>query len=114
MPPSTNPVCNRTGATEQQEATILARIRGSAGVKTVAYESKAQALAKFRAMFKGNPGLLASTPPEAIPDSYRVRRQTSADPSKIAKAIHAFPGVDQVVITEPHDHHKILVASPRP
>lgn len=112
VPPSSNPGCAHTGATERQKAAILASIRGSAGVRAVVYESKAQALARFRARFKDNPGLLAGTPPEAIPDSYRVRLRAPADPTGIARAIRDLPGVDQVVIVGPHDHHKTLVGGP--
>lgn len=104
VPPSSNPRCDHTGATQHQKAEILARIHGFAGVRTVAYESKAQALAKFRTRFKDAPGLIAATLPEAIPDSYQVRLQNPADPTKIAMAIRTFPGVDQVVITDPPGH----------
>ncbi|MGI8332682.1 permease-like cell division protein FtsX [Actinomadura scrupuli] len=112
VPPSSNPGCHHTDATQRQKAAILAALRGFPGVRTVAYESKAQALAVFRAKFKDRPGLLAGTPPGAIPDSYRVRLQAPAEPLRIARAVRALPGVDQVVITEPHDHRKRLVADP--
>ena len=65
-------------------------------VKQVYYESKQQAYQRFKQQFKDVKSLVKSTPPDALPESYRVQLK---DPQKylvVSSAVQHMPGVDEV------------------
>jgi cell division transport system permease protein len=65
-------------------------------VKQVYYESKQQAYLRFKQQFKDVKSLVKSTPPDALPESFRVQLK---DPQKylvVSSAVQRMPGVDEV------------------
>jgi cell division transport system permease protein len=58
--------------TEQQRDAIAAQLEGSPEVKDYIYESKDEAYARFTQQFQEQPALIANTPKDALPESFRV------------------------------------------
>jgi cell division transport system permease protein len=60
------------GVTDQQRSVIQAKLKTSPEVKTVVYESKAEAYQRFKQQFSQQPELVQNTPADALPESFRV------------------------------------------
>ncbi|OMQ16002.1 cell division protein FtsX [Modestobacter sp. VKM Ac-2676] len=58
--------------TEEQRASIEATLADSPEVATYLYESKAEAYERFTQQFQEQPALIANTPEDALPESFRV------------------------------------------
>jgi FtsX extracellular domain len=61
------------GVTPAQREAVRRRIQSLDVVDRVWFESKADAYARFKVMFRDSPELLRNTGPSALPDSFRVR-----------------------------------------
>jgi cell division transport system permease protein len=71
-------------------------LESSSGVRSVVFESRKDAFARFQRIFEGQPELLALARPEALPASLRV---TLSDPERfdaIAQTFTGRPGVDRI------------------
>jgi cell division transport system permease protein len=83
--------------TDEQRAGIESRLEGSPEVKSYIYESKEEAFSRFQQQFSQQPELVENTPPDALPESFRVELK-NPERYEIIKA--EFPagaeGVDQV------------------
>lgn len=70
-------LCNDNDPCEvpsQEQLTLLeTALKGDERIREVAYESQQDAYANFVAMFADQPELIAATPPEALPASFRIR-----------------------------------------
>jgi cell division transport system permease protein len=60
------------GVTDQQRSAIQTKLKASPEVKTVVYESKAEAYQRFKQQFSQQPELVQNTPADALPESFRV------------------------------------------
>jgi cell division transport system permease protein len=60
------------GVTDQQRDAIAAKLESSPEVKNYIYESKDEAYARFTQQFQEQPALIANTPKDALPESFRV------------------------------------------
>ena len=60
------------GITDPQRDAIAAQLDSSPEVKDYIYESKADAYARFTQQFQEQPALIANTPQDALPESFRV------------------------------------------
>ena len=66
-------------------------------VSTVTFESREQAYERFKEIFANQPALVENVPPDAMPQSFRVKL---ADPEKfevVAARLAGQPGIDKVV-----------------
>jgi cell division transport system permease protein len=83
--------------TDQQRSAIDAKLKASSEVKSVIHETKAEAYARFKEQFKQQPELVANTPQDALPESFRVEL---VNPERYQVIAAEFPngknGVDQV------------------
>jgi cell division transport system permease protein len=83
--------------TDEQRADIESRLDGSQEVKAFLYESKAEAYERFKQQFSQQPELVENTPPDALPESFRVEM---INPERYEVIAAEFPngqnGVDQV------------------
>ena len=85
------------GITDQQRDAIAAQLDGSPEVKNYIYESKADAYERFTQQFQEQPALIANTPQDALPESFRVEL---VNPQRYPVIAEQFPngqnGVDEV------------------
>ncbi len=72
-------------------------------VKSVTYESKAEAYRRFKLQFQDQPDLVANVTQDALPESYRVKLKDPRQYDVVASAVQDEPGVAQVV-----DARKVL------
>jgi cell division transport system permease protein len=83
--------------TEEQRANIESRLDSSPEVKSFLYESKEEAFERFQQQFSQQPELVENTPPDALPQSFRVEL---VNPERYEVIKAEFPagaeGVDQV------------------
>jgi cell division transport system permease protein len=83
--------------TDDQRAAIQQKLDGSDEVKSYVYESKDEAYARFKEQFAQQPELVNNTPPDALPESFRVEL---VNPERYSVIASEFPngqnGVDQV------------------
>jgi cell division transport system permease protein len=85
------------GVTDQQRDSIAAQLDSSPEVKNYIYESKDEAYARFTHQFQEQPALIANTPKDALPESFRVEL---VNPERYPVIAQVFPngknGVDEV------------------
>jgi cell division transport system permease protein len=85
------------GITDPQRDAIAAALEQSPEVKDYIYESKADAYARFKQQFQEQPALIANTPEDALPESFRVEL---VNPQRYPVIAEQFPngqnGVDEV------------------
>jgi cell division transport system permease protein len=85
------------GITDQQRNAIASQLDASPEVKNYIYESKADAYARFTQQFQEQPSLIANTPQDALPESFRVEL---VNPQRYPVIAQEFPngqnGVDEV------------------
>ncbi len=85
------------GVTEEQRAAIEAQLSSSSEVQSYIYENKDQAYERFQQQFSQQPELVQNTPPDALPESFRVEL---VNPERYPVIAENFPngqdGVDQV------------------
>src|SRR3712207_6960890 len=83
--------------TDQQRSAIEQQLAGSPEAANHIYESKDEAYARFQQQFSQQPELVQNTPPDALPDSFRVEL---VNPERYEVIAAQFPngqdGVDQV------------------
>jgi cell division transport system permease protein len=83
--------------TEQQRDAISAALKKSPEVKQYIYESKDEAYKRFTQQFKEQPALIANTPADALPESFRIEL---VNPERYQVVAQEFPngqnGVDDV------------------
>ena len=85
------------GITDPQRDSIAAQLDSSPEVKDYVYESKADAYQRFTQQFQEQPALIANTPEDALPESFRVEL---VNPQRYPVIAEQFPngqeGVDEV------------------
>lgn len=83
--------------TDEQRAAIESELASSPEVQSFLYESKDEAYERFQQQFSQQPELVENTPPDALPESFRVEL---VNPERYAVIAAEFPngqeGVDQV------------------
>jgi cell division transport system permease protein len=85
------------GVTDEQRSAIETQLKDSPEVKSYLYESKDEAYQRFQQQFSQQPELVQNTPPDALPESFRVEL---VNPERYEVIKAEFPaganGVDQV------------------
>jgi cell division transport system permease protein len=92
---SESPSCASGPVTQAQRDSIQSDLKGLPVVKTVYYESQAEAFQHFQERFKGS-AIAQNVSQDQLPESFRVKLK---DPTKFAVVQSAFagrPGVDSV------------------
>ncbi|TFV52871.1 permease-like cell division protein FtsX [Blastococcus sp. TF02A-35] len=83
--------------TDEQRQAIQTELESSDEVKSFIYESRDEAYERFQQQFAQQPELVENTPPDALPESFRVEL---VNPERYSVIAAAFPngeaGVDQV------------------
>jgi cell division transport system permease protein len=83
--------------TDEQRAAIETQLDESNEVRNYIHETKEEAYARFQEQFSQQPELVENTPPDALPESYRVEL---VNPERYSVIAAEFPngenGVDQV------------------
>jgi cell division transport system permease protein len=83
--------------TDEQRSAIESELESSQEVKSFIYESKEEAFERFQQQFSQQPELVENTPPDALPESFRVEL---VNPERYEVIKAEFPagtgGVDQV------------------
>ena len=74
--------------TDEQRDAIAAELEGSQEVRNYIYESKAEAYQRFTQQFQEQPALIANTPEDALPESFRVEL---INPERYAVIAEQFP-----------------------
>lgn len=82
--------------TDDQRDEIEAGLSASSEVQTFLYESKDEAYERFKLQFEAQPELVNSTPPDALPESFRVQLLNPERYDVIATEFAAAPGVESV------------------
>ena len=86
----------REDVTQAQREQLQTELEAMPDVERVYFESKDDAYKRFKEQFKDSPEVIASTPPEILPEAFRVKLK---DPDKFAVVASAFadrPGVVSV------------------
>ncbi|RBY74899.1 ABC transporter permease [Geodermatophilus sp. TF02-6] len=83
--------------TDEQRTVIEQELAASPEVKSYIYESKDEAYQRFQQQFSQQPELVQNTPPDALPESFRIEL---VNPERYPVIAQEFPdgqnGVDQV------------------
>jgi FtsX-like permease family protein len=86
-------------STKAQQHAVEAKV-GALGVTTTTeFESRDEALARFKIMACAEPGLVAVTRPEDIPESLLVVTRKTTDYATVKQAVVHMPGVEEVFAT---------------
>jgi cell division transport system permease protein len=79
------------------------QLNGMPEVKSVHYESKAEAFRRFQQIFKDQKDLVANVSPDAIPASFRVNLKDPKNFQVISARLSGDTGIDKIV-----DHREFL------
>ena len=83
--------------TDGQRAGIDAALTASPLVRDKVYESKAQALARFRKMFRDQPTLIDAVQPGTLPESFRVKLKDPEAYDEFTRQLAGRPGIQLIV-----------------
>jgi len=89
--------------TDGQRAGLDAALTASPLVRDKVYESKAQALARFRKMFQDSPTLVDAVRPDTLPESFRVKLKDPEAYDEFTRQLADRPGIELIV-----DQRKLL------
>jgi cell division transport system permease protein len=79
-----------------QTANIQQMLESMPQTKSVTYESKAQAFAKFKQLFKDQPDLVNNVSPNALPASFQVQLKDPNEFGAIAQQLQGQPGIANI------------------
>jgi cell division protein FtsX len=77
----------KLGVTPAQRQAIRRRIQSLDVVDQVFYESRAEAWARLKELYRTKPGTMAKVDPAALPESFRVRLRAPEDFKALARAL---------------------------
>ncbi|MDG4809170.1 permease-like cell division protein FtsX [Micromonospora sp. WMMD1120] len=81
---------------DQQRTALDHALEADPAVATVVYESREEALARFRTMYRDAPDLVAAVRAEQMPESFRVTLTGRSEYAELAGRVEPLPGVDQM------------------
>ncbi|MEU7825604.1 permease-like cell division protein FtsX [Catellatospora sp. NPDC049133] len=84
-------------ATEAQRAGVASWLRSRPDVASVAFESREQALARFREAYRDSGELVGSISSADLPESFTVTLKADADVDGFVAAAQPLEGLDHVV-----------------
>jgi cell division transport system permease protein len=83
--------------TDGQRASIDAALTASPLVRDKVFETKAQALARFRKMFQDSPTLVDAVRPDTLPESFRVKLKDPEAYDEFTRQLAGRPGIQLIV-----------------
>ncbi|MFA9444548.1 permease-like cell division protein FtsX [Egicoccus sp. AB-alg6-2] len=83
--------------TPEQQQQLREDLEAQPVVAEVFFESKEDAYARFRELFRDQPNLVESVDPDVLPASFRVRLENPQLFNVIAEQFEAYPGVEEIV-----------------
>ncbi len=83
-------------APSSQVAAVQAQLKSDPDVKSYTYLSHDDAYREFKRLFSGEPGLIASTRAQDLPESFRVAPRTAKLSVTVGERFASQPGVDEV------------------
>lgn len=83
--------------TDGQRAGIDAALTASPLVRDKVYETKAQALARFRKMFQDSPTFVDAVRPDTLPESFRVKLKDPEAYDEFVRQLAGRPGIQLIV-----------------
>ncbi|MEX2504510.1 MAG: permease-like cell division protein FtsX [Egicoccus sp.] len=83
--------------TPEQQEQLREELEDQPVVAEVFFESKDDAYARFRELFRDQPNLVDSVDPDVLPASFRVRLENPQLFNVIAEQFAAYPGVEEIV-----------------
>jgi cell division transport system permease protein len=86
----------RDEITPEQQDELKAAVSGMPEVSKLYYESKEQAFAEYKRMFKDSPAIIANVDPNALPASFRIKLKDPNTAEAVAGRLNGRPGVDEV------------------
>lgn len=86
----------RDEITPEQQDQLKVATSGMPEVSQVYFESKEQAFAEYKRMFKDSPAIIANVDPNALPASYRIKLKDPNNAEAVAGRLQGRPGVDEV------------------
>ncbi len=87
---------NDPGCTANPCADLRADLEAASGVKSVLFESREEAFARFQQIFEAQPELRELARPEALPASFRVQLTDPERFGVVAQEFGGRPGVDRI------------------
>jgi cell division protein FtsX len=84
--------------TAEHKAAVRSALAGLHPVDGIAFESREQAWAKFREMFKDRPDLVNSTKLEYLPESFHLTTTGAEFDCAALAPVRALPGVEDVTV----------------
>jgi hypothetical protein len=84
-------------ATDRQQSAIGQALNDDKRVASVIFESRAEAYARFVALWKDSPDFVAAVTPESLPVSYRLRLRDRAQFTTFSREYAKKPGVGDII-----------------
>lgn len=85
------------GVTDRERSDIESALRALPVVRAVDYETKSEALRRYRLQYKDQAELLAAGTIENLPESFRVKLHDPTQFETVRSAIDGLPGIEEIV-----------------
>ncbi|MFI6261391.1 permease-like cell division protein FtsX [Micromonospora sp. NPDC051006] len=89
-----------TDITDQQRSAMSQVLHADPAVRSLAYESREEAHARYQRMFEDAPELVAAVKPSQLPESFRIKLTRQSQYANLAARVERLPGVDEIVGSE--------------
>jgi cell division transport system permease protein len=86
----------KEGVSEEEKTALHQKIQDIPQVEEVFYESQQAAWARFQELFRDQDELLASSSPEAMPESYRIKLKNPEDFPVISARLAGEPAIEEI------------------
>ncbi|OKI62266.1 permease-like cell division protein FtsX [Micromonospora sp. CB01531] len=86
--------------TDQQRSAVESMLHADPAVHTMAYESREQALIRYRKIFEDAPQLVAAVKASQLPESFGIKLTGRSQYANLAARVERMPGVDEVIGSE--------------
>ncbi|MEV4121400.1 permease-like cell division protein FtsX [Micromonospora sp. NPDC049645] len=83
--------------TDQQRGAVSRALDADPAVGTVAFESREEALAKFKKLYADAPELVDNVVPSQLPESFRITIVARSRYAELAERVQRLPGIDEVI-----------------
>ncbi|MBU8857585.1 MULTISPECIES: permease-like cell division protein FtsX [unclassified Micromonospora] len=87
----------RQEITDQQRLDLRDALRSDPLVRSVTFQSRDEAYARFKEMYRNSPDLVHAVKPEQMPESFQVALTRAKDFSELMANFHDRDGVDQIL-----------------
>ncbi|MEU9515959.1 permease-like cell division protein FtsX [Micromonospora sp. NPDC048169] len=87
----------RREITDRQRLDLRDALRSDPIVRSVTFQSRDEAYARFKEMYRNSPDLVDAVTPEQMPESFEVTVTKARDYSRLVANFHDRDGVDQIL-----------------